>query len=112
MLTSQLGTQFAKEIAKELSNTLFGPAQPASPAKDLQSPYALTNVIKNQLYHLRLEDDKSMTTKVIASFKEAMKINEVPSAFLLKLMEPASLFIYTGLIYGNRGLKKPVDIPI
>lgn len=107
LLSPQLGGDLANHVADELSTTLFG-----SSKADAQSPYSVTNVLKNQLSNLKLNEDKEMATKTTDTFKETIKTSEVPAAFLQKLQEPASIYVYTGIMYGDHGLKKPLDIQI
>lgn len=113
LLTPQLGEKAAKELTQEVVKTLVGSSPPEStPKSDAKAPYSLANVMTNVLYHLRLNENKQMTESVVQSFKETIKSMESFYAFSLKLMDPAYLFVYSGIIHGDQGRKKSVDIPI
>ena len=93
--------------------TLFGTPHPDSRTiADVKSPYSLVQVIQNQLYHLHLDQNKEWTETVSQTFKETIKSMESFYSFSLKLMDPAYLLVYSGIIYGDQGRKKSVDIPI
>lgn len=113
LLVPQLGAEIAKTVTEELMKTLFGNPHPDTRTiGDVKSPYALVNVIQNQLYHLHLDQNKEWTETVVQTFKETIKSMESFYSFSLKLMDPAYLLVYSGIIHGEQGRKKSVDIPI
>jgi hypothetical protein len=114
LLVPQLGAQVAKQVTEEIARTLFGTPNPDSrDVADVKSPYSLVNVIKDQLYHLHVEQNKEWANQVSEAFKETIKTMEDFYAFSLKLMDPAYLFVYSsnvGIIYGDQGNKRPILI--
>jgi predicted nucleic acid-binding Zn-ribbon protein len=114
LLVPQLGSQLAQQISQEIAKTLFGNAHPDSRnIAQIQSPYAWVNVIRDQLYHLNVEQNQMWTNAIIETFKESIKTMESFYAFSLKIMDPAYLFVFaSGIIYGDQGRQKPIDIPI
>lgn len=110
LLTPQLGTKLAKEVTQEIAQSLFG-NPPDSRETEVKSPYSLTNAIKDQLYHLHIEQNQEWATAVSQTFKESIKTMHDFYAFSLKVMDPAYLFIYSahaGIIYGDQGMIKPI----
>lgn len=114
LLVPQLGTLLAKQISQEIAKTLFGNPNPDSrDVAQIKSPYALVHVIRDQLYHLNIEQNQNWAKAVTHLFKETIKTMESFYAFSLKLMDPAYLFVFaSGIIYGDQGKKKAIDIPI
>ena len=94
--------------------TLFPPLS-VEPGKktEIKSPYALLNVMKDQLHQLDIEHNRNWIKALTATFKESIKTMESFYAFSLKIMDPAYLFVFaSGIIYGDQGRKKSIDIPI
>ena len=108
LLTPQLGAQVAKQVTEEIAKTLFGNAHPDSrDIADVKSPYSLINVMKDQLQQLNVEQNHEWAATVSQVFKETIKTMVDFYAFSLKIMDPAYLFVYSGIIHGDRGKKKP-----
>ncbi len=114
LLVPQLGTQLAQQVSQEMAKTLFGTIHPdSSDIAQIKSPYALVNVVRNQLYHLNVEQNRIWTNAVVETFKESIKTMVSFYAFSLKIMDPAYLFVFaSGIIYGDQGRNKPIAIPI
>lgn len=114
LLAPQLGAQVAKQVTEEIARALFGTPNPDSrDVADVKSPYSVVNVVKDQLYHLHVEQNKEWANQVSEAFKETIKPMESFFAFSLKLMDPAYLFVYSsnvGIIYGDQGNKRPILI--
>lgn len=113
LLAPQLGLETAKQATGELMKTLFGTTHPGETARtEAIAPYSLVNVIRNQLYHLHKGQDQTWAHEVSGVFKETIKSMESFNAFAQRLMNPAYQLVYVGLIYGDQGIKKPLDIQI
>lgn len=116
LLVPQLGAPLAKQVSQEIAKTLFGTANP----EDLRdrdiptpSPYALVNAIREQLHPLNIKHNQEWASAVTETFKESIKTMESFYAFSLKIMDPAYLYVFaSGIIYGEQGKKKNIDIPI
>jgi hypothetical protein len=113
LLSPQLGNQLAKQLTDEIAKTLFGtPPIPSQETQGLKSPYSLVSLIKDQLYQLKIEENQDWATMASQTFKETIKTMESFYHFSLKIMDPAYLFVYVGIIYEGQGKKKQLDILI
>ena len=113
LLIPQLGAKAAKEATEEIAKTLLGNAHPdPRTMADVKSPYSLVDIIHHQLYHLLSDQNQEWTEAAVKTFKETIKSMENFNSFSLKLMDPAYRLVYSGIIYGDQGRKKSVDILI
>lgn len=116
LLTPQLGTQPAKEISQEIITTLFGkPKMSSHDVGEIKSPYALVNVIKEQLYHLNAENNQNWAQAIHETFTESLKTVTSFYEFSKKLQSPAYQYIRAfSIIHGdqNQSRKNAIDIPI
>lgn len=111
LLTPQLGAKLAMQIGQEIGKSLLG--SPSLEGHSPQSPYALVNVIAHQLEKLQRKDNQNWASAVHDTFKESIKTMESFYEFSLKIMDPAYLYVFaSGVIYGNQGIKKAIDIQI
>ena len=121
LLTPHLGPQLAQEVSQEIAKTLFGTPHPdSSDVANIKSPYAWVKVAKDQVNKLmNIEQKNEVLEKwenhVIETFKESsIKTMESFYTFSLKLMDPASSFVFAStIIHGDgQARKKGIDIPI
>jgi hypothetical protein len=114
LLVPQLGATLANQVSEEIAKTLFGHLNPDThDVADIKSPYSLVNVMQDQLDHLHFQHDQDWANAVTETFKEGIKTMESFYAFSLKIMDPAYLFVFaSGIIYGDQGRNKSIDIPI
>lgn len=100
LLSPQMGRPSAKKVTEELTKSLF------------EGKYSFKEAIKNQISTLRKEKDQKLFEKVAEMFKESIKSMESFYAFSLKLIDPAYFLVYSGIIYGDHGRKKGIDLQI
>lgn len=114
LLAPQLGTQLAKEISQEIVSTLWGkPHSSSLEEADVKSPYALVNVIKNQLDHLHAENDQNWAKAIHETFTESLKTMTSFYEFSKKLQSPAYQYIRAfSMINRDQSMKNAIDIPI
>ncbi len=117
LLVPQLGAQLARQITEEIAQTLFGTANPDARDKaQLKSPLSLVNIVTNQIYHLKLDQNEKYAEATTEAFKETIVTSQDFYAFSLKVMDPAYSLIYsagTGIMYAGHepsNWKKSIDI--
>lgn len=117
LLVPQLGVQLARQITEEIAQTLFGTPNPDARDKaQLKSPLSLVNIVTNQIYHLKLDQNEKYAEATTEAFKETIVTSQDLYAFSLKVMDPAYSLIYsagTGIMYAGHepsNWKKSIDI--
>lgn len=115
ILAPQVGSPLAKQIGQEIVKSLFGTTPLQTPSLTAETPPSLawSFLIRQEIAKLPLEEDKVLAKAIHETFKSSIQTMESFYAFSRKLMDPAYLFVYAyGIIYGNQGRKKGIDIPI
>lgn len=116
-LIPALDPKLKQEIPAHLALALFGTTNPDSQdIADVKSIHSVVNVLRNQLYNLKIDQNDKYFNATSATFKETIKDSAQLSVFLEKLMNPANLFLYSvgcGIMYaGNGPAKKTSSIDI
>jgi len=113
VLVPSIDPSLAKQISHEITQTLFGTSTDSSPKTNLQSPYALVNVMQEQLALLNFEDHEHWAAALHETFAETLKTVTSFPEFSKKLQDPAYKYVLaSSLIYEQQGSKKMIDIPI
>ena len=118
LMAPQLNEEVAEVLCGEINKTLFGvPKLDEAFVKKSEtlntSPFALVNVINNQLYHLTTKHNENWANAVQDTFTESLKTMTSFAEFSKKLLDPAYQYVRAlSILHADQKDKITINIPI